>query len=254
MGVYMKKLIAVGDVFKMKDGSEYIVLDYQGISNITAQSLCAHGHTVKVIGQQLRGGTIKNPFLPSVYGVGYMGVGKHSSKSKEKGRACMAYKTWAGMLERCYANETREILKTYIDCSVCIDWHNFQNFAVWFYAQEFSLRKDFQLDKDLKVIGNRVYGPETCSFVPQSINKVITGCGVKDRDLPLGVSRHSTGFRAHANVIGRRITGSVRATANEAAQDYKLWKEDHLKALSEEWKDFIDPLVRDNLKRWIVPA
>ena len=45
----------------------------------------------------LKKGSIKNPYLPSLYGVGFFGIGKYNYKDNLN-----CYRTWDGMLRRCY--------------------------------------------------------------------------------------------------------------------------------------------------------
>jgi hypothetical protein len=67
------------------------------------------------------------------------------------------------MLERC--NSTRQ--KSYSDCTIVEEWYNFQNFAKWAFEHlpNDYFERSYHLDKDIKVPGNRIYGPNTCQFV-----------------------------------------------------------------------------------------
>jgi hypothetical protein len=101
-----------------------------------------------------------------VYGVGFIGEGKF--KSSLNGVRSKAHKTWTGMLERCYSEKCHARNPTYKECSVCDEWHNFQNFAKWFFKNYI---KGFELDKDIKVKGNKIYSPDTCIFVSPKKNR-----------------------------------------------------------------------------------
>ncbi len=79
-----------------------------------------------------------------------------------------AYSRWNSILMRCYCNSYHERFPTYKDCTVAKEWHNFQNFAKWF---EENYIEGYHVDKDIKVKGNRVYGPDTCIFVTPQKNK-----------------------------------------------------------------------------------
>jgi len=111
----------------------------------------------------IRDGRIKDLFAPSVYGVGFIGSGRFNSKAK-------AYKCWHSMMQRCYDRNFHKANKSYIDCSVEKAWHNFQVFAEWFEQNYPNDVDSFELDKDSKVPGNRVYSPETCLFIPKVLN------------------------------------------------------------------------------------
>ena len=113
-------------------------------------------------------GSVKDPFYPSVHGVGYIGVGRYDSRPK--GEHVKAYTAWNGMLARCYSKKKLSIRPTYSGCSVCKEWHNYQNFAEWYYLNIPDLISCYDLDKDVKIKGNKIYSPETCVFLTRSEN------------------------------------------------------------------------------------
>lgn len=115
----------------------------------------------------IRSGTVKDPFMPKVYGVGFFGEGKFTHKRSE--RSSSPYMAWRNMLRRCYCKEFHEMQPTYADCDVCEDWHNFQNFAEW-YTNNKPKSGDWQIDKDIKSKGHKIYSPETCLFVTRKDN------------------------------------------------------------------------------------
>lgn len=44
------------------------------------------------------------------------------------------------------------------------------------------------LDKDIIIPGNKIYGPDTCAFVPIYINSFFNTPKIKNKTMPLGVS------------------------------------------------------------------
>ena len=90
-----------------------------------------------------------------------------------KRKICPFYNVWSNMIRRCYMDDKnrRPQETSYIGCSVVDEWHKFSNFKRWMEKQDW---KNNQLDKDLKVPGNKVYGPDTCVFIPKSINTLIS--------------------------------------------------------------------------------
>lgn len=128
--------------------------------------------------EHLRRGTFKDPYHPTVYGMGYLG----SYYKKERGLAqTKAYKTWKGMLERAYCPTFIKKNKAYKGVTVCDEWLHYTNFKAWFAANYIP---DYHLDKDLKILGSKEYSPETCTFVPQHVNSLFTGyhtCSLADR-------------------------------------------------------------------------
>ena len=100
---------------------------------------------------------------------------------------CPIFKKWQGMIRRCYASEWQEKHKAYNGCTVEKEWHTFSNFDNWCGENYI---EGYELDKDIKIKGNRVYGPDTCLFVPQLINKLFTNTKVKENIYPTGVHHH----------------------------------------------------------------
>ena len=59
----------------------------------------------------------------------------------------------------------------YLDCSIHDDWYLYSNFKSWVLGHD--VWRDMVLDKDLLVVGNKMYGPDTCCLLPQWLNKFI---------------------------------------------------------------------------------
>ena len=97
---------------------------------------------------------------------------------------CPYYETWASMLSRCYSAKYQERWPSYKGCTVTDEWLTFSNFKTWMEKQDF---EDKQLDKDLLLEGNKVYGPETCVFITQTVNKFTTDRGAARGKWPIGV-------------------------------------------------------------------
>ncbi len=115
----------------------------------------------------IRDGRVKDRTRPSIYGVGFLGVGDYGSKSHPD-----AYSRWMDMLRRCYSKEDLKIFETYSDCSVCDDWHNFQVFAEWYYLNLPDDGNRYDVDKDIRSEWVKTYSPETCIFVSHNENMV----------------------------------------------------------------------------------
>lgn len=100
---------------------------------------------------------------------------------------CPIMKTWRNMLYRCYskAPSNRTHQPTYADCYVCDEWLTFSNFWRWMSEQPYNGN---ELDKDILRVGNRVYCPEFCVFVPNQINMFVVDCKGNRGKYTLGVS------------------------------------------------------------------
>lgn len=76
------------------------------------------------------------------------------------------------MLKRAYSSTYHAKKPSYVDSSVCEEWHERSIFTKWAKSQD---SKGKQLDKDILKPGNRVYGPEYCVFVTSEVNNLVQG-------------------------------------------------------------------------------
>lgn len=115
-------------------------------------------------------------------------IGHINGKPKQKlVWICPMYKTWKEMIRRCYSVKFQERYPTYRGCTVSGDWLIFSKFRAWMEGQDWENK---QLDKDLLLEGNKVYSPETCVFVTQTVNKFITDRRAARGKYPIGVRWH----------------------------------------------------------------
>lgn len=97
---------------------------------------------------------------------------------------CPAYSAWVNMLKRCYSKKYQSMQPTYTGCTVSHVWHSFMVFRAW-WLQCYS--DGYVLDKDLLYPNNKVYGPDTCLYVPTWLNSFTTTSNSSRGELPLGV-------------------------------------------------------------------
>ena len=159
-------MIKIGAIFTTNSYGLLEVTSYSSSIKVGVRFIDTGYETVTSL-QCIRIGSVKDKLKPSVWGVGFMGVGNHSSTGV--GGMTKAYRCWVRMLERCYSCKYHKNKPTYIGCTVDVSWHNFQVFAKW-YAENYI--DGYHLDKDIKLKGNRVYGPETCMFVSLTDNNI----------------------------------------------------------------------------------
>ena len=100
---------------------------------------------------------------------------------------CPYYRTWTGMLRRCYSDKLQERNPTYKGCSVSEEWKRFSNFKRWMEKQDW---EDKQLDKDLLIEGNKVYSESTCVFVSKVVNMFTVERGNDRGEWMIGVYWH----------------------------------------------------------------
>lgn len=97
---------------------------------------------------------------------------------------CPVYSAWYSMLSRAYSSNYHERQPTYKGVTVCEEWLLFSNFRVWWLENYVD---GWQLDKDLLVIGNRVYSPDTCIYIPRWLNSFLLDCGASRGKYKIGV-------------------------------------------------------------------
>ena len=113
-------------------------------------------------------------------------IGYVNGKIKQKRVwVCPYYRTWKGMLERCYSAKYQERQPTYKGCSVTAEWLTFSVFKEWMEKQQW---EDKQLDKDLLVEGNKVYSKGTCVFVTRAVNNFTIDRGAARGEVMIGVT------------------------------------------------------------------
>jgi len=160
----------VGKTYLTKDGYFATVIDGGSKQGTCLISFNGNDDMIlEVYVSNLKKGSVKNPNHRSVLGVGYFGVGKY--KSSENGKHTKAYSAWMSMMKRCYSYKSIIRNPTYSDVKVCEEWHNFQNFAKWFYDNYVD---GYELDKDLLSGESKIYSPETCIFIPHQLNSFLT--------------------------------------------------------------------------------
>lgn len=176
--IAVKENSRIGEVFTSNEGHEFKIIEYKGAWDVVIQFLDSHGYTKKVQYSKCKNGEVKNPFHPSVHGVGYLGVMSNGEVPKvcDNGKQTREYATWRNMLKRCYDFQSLERNPTYQGCIVVERWHSFSNFLedmpkienypLWLNNPN----QGISLDKDLKCKGDKVYSLETCCFLTRSDN------------------------------------------------------------------------------------
>ncbi len=156
-------------IYPTKTSGNLEIIKYINCSNVEVRFVDTGFVTTARI-DSIKRGNVKDRLRPSVCGVGFIGVG--DNKVSENGKITKVYQTWQGMLQRCYSEALQKIKPWYVGCTVHPDWHNFQVFAKWYDKNYPTDGNKYDLDKDILVEGNRVYGPETCMFVSHEKNMV----------------------------------------------------------------------------------
>lgn len=159
------------------------------------------------------------------------------------------YETWRNMLARCYDESIQKKKPNYIGCTVTESWHNYQNFAKWYYDNYI---ETYSLDKDILIKGNKIYSPETCCFVPNDINIVLALSTASRGEYPVGIYRRGNSFRSKISIEGKQISIGTYKTIALAFEAYKIEKEKYIKQLANKYKDTITENCYKALMNWVI--
>lgn len=98
---------------------------------------------------------------------------------------CPFYSRWLNVVRREHCADFLDKNPSYLGVTVQDGWLKRSNFEAWMKTQNW---EGLDLDKDILFQGNRHYGPYTCVFVPQRINKLLNTNKSRERKYPLGVT------------------------------------------------------------------
>ena len=94
----------VGKICKSKSSGDFKILKYNDAKDVEIQFLNTGFETSVYLGN-IRNGRVKDPYAPSVYGVGILGtkypITINGVKTKE-------YELWTHMLQRCYSDALKK--------------------------------------------------------------------------------------------------------------------------------------------------
>ena len=150
------------------------------------------------------------------------------------------------MLERCESGGAWQRSKpAYVGCEVHPDFIKFQEFAQWCNAQIGFGKEGFEFDKDILIPGNKVYGPDTCCFVPKIINQLMIKNDRNRGAYPIGVTYYKARgvYEVKMSSGGKNIHVGRFKTIDEAVAAYKVAKKAEIDKYVTIWKDSIDPRV-----------
>ena len=182
-------------------------------------------------------GEIKNPYIPSVYNVGIIGT---KYPAKINGKQVVEYKAWQHMLERCFDEKYKNKYQTYEKAICCEEWLLYENFYEWLHGQDnfdkWYNGKQWCLDKDILIKGNKTYSPEACCLVPQNINKLFLKSNSSRGNFPIGVCKEKDKFVAFCcnPFIEKQKNLGYFSTPEQAFQKYKNYKENIIKQVAQE--------------------
>ena len=240
------KIDKTGETNISNEGCIMKIVEYNNCNDIIIQFEDEHKYWLHTKYVNFQKGQCKNPFYPSVFGHGYLGIDRNGSvpktyESKDgKYVNTWEYIKWNAMLQRCFDNKAKEKNPTYKDVTCCDRWLCFANFLedLEVLKQEYNWNVDekLQLDKDILHKGNKLYGLENCVLVPQWINSLFIKSDASRGDCPIGVSYHKDRkkYQAQCRINGKIIGLGLYNSLEEAFNAYKVAKEQEIKRIAED--------------------
>ncbi|MBY6838715.1 hypothetical protein [Clostridium botulinum] len=241
----------IGEISYNKYKSKMTIVEYNKSNDIIIKF--DNGYEMKTRYQTFKNGSIKSPYCKTIYEVGFIGEGKY--KVSINGIKTEQYLVWMSMISRCYNKKFHIKESTYKDCSVCEEWHNFQNFAKWFDENYYKIKDEkIQLDKDILHKGNKLYSPYNCIFVPSRINNLFIKSDKARGKYPIGVNLHKkcVNYSSRCSVMNSRFEIGYFNTAEKAFYAYKEFKEKYIKQVANEYKDKIPQKLYDAMYNYKV--
>ena len=241
----------VGKVCKSKSSGDFKILKYNDKTNVEMQFLKTGYKTTVPLGS-IRNGYVKDPYLPSVYGVGILGT---KYPSKINGIKTKEYSLWMNMLRRCYSDKYQKKYPTYEGCEVSDKLKSYEYFYEWCHKQVGFNNQGWHLDKDLLIKGNKVYSENTCVFIPREINLLLVKCEASRGEHLIGVHWCNTKKAFVAQVgknKGKQEHLGFFNTEIEAFNAYKTAKESFIKEQSNKFKSQIDERAYEALMNYTV--
>ena len=245
----------VGKIFKSKSSGDFKILKYNDSKNVEIQFVNTRFETTAQLGD-VKIGKVKDPYSPSVFGVGVVGT---KYPSMINGVQTKEYELWKSMLRRCYSDNSKKKRQTYEGCEVSDNFKSYEYFYEWCNRQ-IGFDNDgngnpFQLDKDLLTKGNKVYSEDSCVFLPNEINLLLTKRTASRGNHLIGVYYHKRDKVFMATVSknkGKQEYLGYFNTEIEAFNAYKEAKESFVKEQAEKWKGKIDDRAYNALMNYQV--
>lgn len=183
-------------------------------------------------------GEIRNPYGPSVFGVGITG-NKYPTYDKDNGKANKEYSLWYSVLRRSFSEYYKNHFPTYRDVFCSNEWLYYNNFYEWIHKQsnyEVLKGTKYDIDKDILFKGNLEYAPEKCTLVPRKVNKMMVNQSAHRGNLPIGVvyNKKKDCYSVSCNNDGKNVHLNNVKSLKKAFDIYKNYKESVIKRTAKE--------------------
>lgn len=226
----------LGEEHVSNQGCLMKIIKYNNANNIVVEFQDKYKAKVFSAYKEFSKGNIKNPYHPSVCGVGMIGI---KYPAKVNGCNTREYNTWQNMIHRCYDKKIENRQPTYKDINCCDEWLLFENFYEWLHEQDnfdkWLSGERWAIDKDILFKRNKIYSPDTCCLIPQNVNCLFTKRENYRGNLPIGVTEKDGGYQVRCmNPFTNKFEYlGFYTTPEKAFLVYKIYKEKIIKQVAE---------------------
>ena len=147
----VKNSTGTDTVYHSKNSGCFTTTSYFDSYNIGIKFVNTGYEMVAHLGS-IKNGKVKDPYVPSVYGIGVLGA---KYPSREGDRNTKEYMLWCSMLQRCYSTTLKKKRPTYEGCEVSENFKSYEYFYEWCQNQVGFNNEGWHLDKDLLMKGNK---------------------------------------------------------------------------------------------------
>lgn len=186
-----------------------------------------------------------NKWKRTVFGIGYLGCNDADANRTDN----YIYSKWANMMQRCYDEETHKLKPYYALCTAEIEWLNFSNYREWHIENAMGDRK-VDLDKDVLIQGNTVYGSETCTLIPHFTNTLFEA--PKGTDTNIVLNNETGKYDVTMSILGKKEDVGAFDTEEEAKQGYIDYKQEYIRKFAKKCKGKVPYKTYEAMLNWVV--
>lgn len=252
-----QKKSRIGEIKYNRYGTKMQIINYNCESDIIVKFNDTE-YIVKTTYREFKNNQLNSPYDKTICNIGFLGEGNYGAFDVISNVPTKEYDAWRSMIRRCYKKNINN--NSYKNCTVCEEWHNFQNFAKWYDENYYEVDNEKMcVDKDILHKGNKVYSPENCIIVPNCINCIFIKHKETRSNLPIGVySRVNRQplrpYVAQCSDVrnGTQKTLGSFSTPIEAFHVYKEYKEKYIKEIANMYIDIIPKKLYDAMYKYEV--
>ena len=251
----------VGECFITKEelgGYKIIIVEYNNYNDVVVEFQDEYKAKKRDTYQHCKQGVIANPYHPSVFGVGFVGEGNYLASVNNE--ITKHYNYWYFILQRGCDENFKEKHPSYKDVTVNKEIYDFQKFGEWLDNNWYEVEGErMHIDKDILIKGNKEYRFDRMILVPQRINTLFVKNDSRRGKYPIGVyyNKECNKFQASCRILnnsGKQIKKNLGLynTPEETFQAYKIFKEQYIKEVADEYKNLIPQDLYEAMYRWKV--